>query len=152
MEIRDALMKDVPEIFLCCTAAFKDYIPLIRQTPGPMLEDYWESVQHCPTLVAEEDGKLLGFVLLKEGKQSFMWMDVLATFPELHGKGVGRQLLAACEERIKALGRTECRLYTHVKYERTQSIYLRNGYEIYERVQEKGFDRFYMRKQLTEKG
>lgn len=148
MTIREATMGDIPDIFLCCVAAFKDYIPLIGQTPGPMREDYWESVRRFPALVAVEGEELLGFVLLKEGDEDYMWMDVLATFPHLHGKGVGRQLMAACEEKIKALGRKECRLYTHVKYKRSQSIYLRNGYEIYNRVQENGFDRYYMKKRL----
>lgn len=45
-------------------------------------------------------------------------------------------------------GKTECRLYTHVKYQRTLEIYRQRGYVIYDRVQEKGFDRYYMRKQL----
>lgn len=49
---------------------------------------------------------------------------------------------------FSAQGKSECRLYTHVKYQRTLEIYRQRGYVIYDRVQEKGFDRYYMRKQL----
>jgi len=35
-----------------------------------------------------------------------------------------------------------------VKYERAHEIYFNCGYEIYDRVQENGFDRYYMKKYL----
>ena len=54
-----------------------------------------------------------------------------------------------CEDYIRRRGKKECRLYTHVKYRRTQGIYLRRGYTIYDRVQEDGFDRYYMKKRLV---
>lgn len=43
MEIRRAALADIPGVCACCVAAFKDYIPLIGQTPGPMLEDYCQA-------------------------------------------------------------------------------------------------------------
>lgn len=54
-----------------------------------------------------------------------------------------------CEDYIRRQGKKECRLYTHVEYRRTQGIYLRRGYTIYDRVQEDGFDRYYMKKRLV---
>lgn len=67
---------------------------------------------------------------------------------EPKGTGVGRALLTFCEDYIRAQGKHQCRLYTHVKYTRSQQIYLRQGYTIYDRVQEEGFDRYYMKKDL----
>ena len=108
MEIRRATLQDMPGVYACCVAAFKDYI--------------------------------------KDGEGDFQWMDVLAAEPK--GTGVGRALLTFCEDYIRAQGKHQCRLYTHVKYTRSQQIYLRQGYTIYDRVQEEGFDRYYMKKDL----
>lgn len=146
MEIRRATLADIPAVCTCCVAAFKDYIPLIGRTPGPMLEDYCQAMEDHHLFVAPAEEGILGYLLIKEGEGDFMWMDVLAAHPK--GTGVGRKLMDYCEEFIRAQGKGECRLYTHVKYKRTQEIYLRRGYEIYDRVKEKGFERFYMRRQL----
>ena len=89
---------------------------------------------------------MLGYLLIKDGEGDFQWMDVLAAEPK--GTGVGRALLTFCEDYIRAQGKHQCRLYTHVKYTRSQQIYLRQGYTIYDRVQEEGFDRYYMKKDL----
>ena len=147
MEIRKATLKDLPALCTCCVEAFRDYIPLIGRIPGPMLEDYGEAMEKDFLFVAEDQGKLLGYLLIKDGEGDFMWMDVLAAYPG--GTGVGRVLLAHCEDFIRSRGKSECRLYTHVKYDRTRGIYLRQGYEIYDRVREYGFDRYYMKKRLV---
>lgn len=146
MEIRKAVLTDLPAVCTCCVEAFKNYIPLIGRIPGPMLENYGEALEKEHLFVAEEDGEFLGFLLIKEGDEDFMWMDVLAVHTE--GQGTGRGLMAFCEDFIRDRGKGECRLYTHVKYDRPREIYLRCGYEIYDRVQEYGFDRYYMRKKL----
>lgn len=148
MVIRPAVLTDVPDLFQCTVEAFRDYILLIGQTPGPMQEDYWEAVKDHPVFVAEAEGLLLGFVLIKDGEGDFMWLDVLAAVPHRQNRGVGKALVKYTEDYIKACGKAECRLYTHVKYERNIAIYHHLGYEIYDRVQEAGFDRYYMRKAL----
>ncbi len=149
MEIRKATEADAPEIVTCVVAAFRDYMTLISRTPGPMLEDYWEGIQKHHTFVAVENEKLLGVLLLKDGEGTVMWLEVLATDPRLHGKGVGRALIQYADDYARSLGKTEMRLYTHVKYERTAGIYHRMGYETYDRVQEYGFDRYYLKKALV---
>lgn len=146
MEIRRAALADIPGVCACCVAAFKDYIPLIGQTPGPMLEDYCQARKEHFLFVAAQGEIILGYLLIKDGDGEVMWMDVLAAWPK--GTGVGRRLMDHCEAFLRARGKTECRLYTHVKYQRTLEIYRQRGYVIYDRVQEKGFDRYYMRKQL----
>ena len=146
MEIRRATLQDMPGVYACCVAAFKDYIPLIGQTPWPMKEDYCQALDQHALFVAAEGDRVLGYLLIKDGEGDFQWMDVLAAEPK--GTGVGRALLTFCEDYIRAQGKHQCRLYTHVKYTRSQQIYLRQGYTIYDRVQEEGFDRYYMKKDL----
>ncbi len=150
MEIRAANFADAPQLFHCVVEAFMDYIPLIGQTPGPMLEDYCVGIEKHHTFVAEEAGELLGLVLLKEGEGGIMWLDVLATYPQKRSRGAGRALIAYAEAYMRGLGKQACHIYTHVKYTRTIGIYQSLGYEIYDRVQEYGFDRYYLRKDLRQ--
>lgn len=146
VEIRRARLEDMPGVYTCCVNSFRDYILLIGQTPGPMREDYCQSLKDHTLFVAVEGEQVVGYVLIKDGEGEVMWMDVLAAWPQ--GTGAGRALMDVCEDYIRAQGKKECRLYTHVEYRRTQGIYLRRGYIIYDRVQEDGFDRYYMKKRL----
>ena len=148
MIIRIAKLEDVPELYSCCVEAFKDYILLIGRTPGPMLEDLYEGVLHHHTFIAQDGESIAGFILIKDGQEDFMWLDILAVYPKFRNKGIGNSLVEFCEDFIRSEGKSECRLYTHVKYEKTQKLYLDRGFEIYDRVQEYGFDRYYMRKHL----
>lgn len=148
MQIRRAALEDVPQINQCCTESFQDYIPIIGQTPGPMLEDYREGVLKHHMFVAVQGEDVLGFILLKDDQGDHMWLDVLAVSPRAANQGVGKALIAWGEEWIRSQGKGECRLYTHVAYTKPQGMYLRGGYEIYDRVLEKGYDRYYMKKNL----
>ena len=109
MEIRRATLQDMPGVYACCVAAFKDYIPLIGQTPGPRKEDYCQALDQHALFVAAEGDRVLGYLLIKDGEGDFQWMDVLAAEPK--GTGVGRALLTFCEDYIRAQGKHQCRLY-----------------------------------------
>jgi len=148
MKIRKAVFEDSPTLFQCVMEAFKDYILLIGRTPGPMLEDYSEAIKRHQIFVAETEEGIVGFTLIKDGEGDFMWLDVLAVYPDKGNHGVGKKLIAMAEEFIRNCGKAECRLYTHVKYQKPIAIYQSLGYQIYNRVQENGFDRYYMKKTL----
>lgn len=148
MEIRRAIPQDAKILFRCAVESYADYILLIERTPGPLLEDYYEGIlsHHC--FVAESDGGIDGFILLKEGKEGIMWLEAVASDPKSRGQGVGKALILFAEDYMKGLGMQECHLYTHVKYERSLAIYDHLGYVIYNRVQENGYDRYYLKKSL----
>lgn len=148
MEIRKATVSDAPAVVSCVIEAFKEYMPLIGRTPGPMLEDYYAAIENHHVFVAQEGASVLGVVLLKDAPDDSMLLDVLATLPAHKGKGIGRALTAHAEDYMRSLGKRVCRLYTHVAYERTASIYHSIGYETYDQVEEYGFTRYYMKKQL----
>lgn len=147
-EIHIAAEKDAEAIQLCCERAFKGYIPIIGKKPAPMYYNYLNEIRKGTVLAAFENSAVAGFALIKDGGNDFMWLDVLAADPSFEGKGVGRALLSACESFILQNGKSECRLYTNVKFERTCRIYLHYGFEIYDTVQENGYDRYYMKKLL----
>ena len=145
MEIRRATLADIPAVCTCCVAAFKDYIPLIGRTPALC----WR--------ITARPWRTTTCLWLRQRKGSW------ATCSSRRGGGLHVDGRAGGPPKGNRRGpeahgllrgihpgprEGECRLYTHVKYKRTQEIYLRRGYEIYDRVKEKGFERFYMRRQL----
>ena len=151
LQIRRATIQDAPEIFTCCVNAFKQYILEMDKAPAPMLTDYSVEIKQHDLFVAHEDDAVTGFVLILPDEKidaDYMWLDVLAVDPAHQGKGIGRQLIDYAEYFMREQGKRECRLYTNVKFTNTKEIYLHCGYEIYERAQVKGYDRYYMKKIL----
>ncbi len=132
----------------CCDEAFAQYIPLIGKCPAPMYYNYEEEIEKNIVFFALNDGRPVGFSLIKDGEDNYMWLDVLAVNPMYGGMGTGRALIAFSEKYILRCGKHECRLYTNTKFERTVKIYLKYGFEIYNKVVENGYERFYMKKSL----
>ena len=90
------------------------------------------SQQDYQVIVAEHEGAVAGYALygpvpLTQGNYDLYW---IATDPELHGKGVGRQLMEETERRLK---KQEARLLcletsSQGSYDRTRRFYLQAGY------------------------
>lgn len=151
MEIRRAVMEDLPAIFTCNVNAFKNYILEIGKAPAPMLMDFSQELDH-DLFVAYEGDELLGFVLIlpdEDAAAQWMWMDVLAVDPKHQGKGVGRKLIDYTARFIRQQGKRECRLYTNVKFVRTSQIYQTYGFQIYEVTIVNGYHREYMKLDVT---
>jgi ribosomal protein S18 acetylase RimI-like enzyme len=74
----------------------------------------------------------------------------VAVLPTLKGQGIGRALLTHAEAQAKARGYRSIYLYTNEAMVENIALYARIGYVEYERRQEQGFRRVFMRKQLEE--
>ena len=88
--------------------------------------------QDYQVIVAEHDGAVAGYVLygpvpLAEGNYDLYW---IATDPALHGKGVGRKLMEATEQRLRQAGARLLCLETSSQgsYLRTRRFYEQAGY------------------------
>ena len=68
------------------------------------IAEYGETVQALPFLVHEEDGQPVAFVALKETSVSAVEIHVMGIHLPYHRKGIGRQLVAACEAYARAHG------------------------------------------------
>lgn len=132
----------------CCDKAFAEYVPIIGKNPAPMYYDYTKEIKNNTVFAALMNSKAVGFSLIKDGEENYMWLDVLAVNPLYSGKGIGKALIAFSEKYILQCGKNECRLYTNIKFDRTVKIYLKYGFEIYNTVFEDGYERFYMKKSL----
>lgn len=69
--------------------------------------------------------------------------------PECKGQGIGRQLLERAERDATSLGYRSLYLYTNERMTENIALYARVGYLEYERRQEEGFRRVFMRKALA---
>lgn len=148
VDIRKAKRKDAFGVQYCCNKAFEAYISLIDKKPAPMVYDFFKVITDNIVFVALYGAEIVGTAVVKDGKDDYMWLDVLAVNPDFSGKGIGRALISHCENYISKYGKNECRLYTNVKFQRTCNIYLRLGYEIYDEICEDGYQRYYMKKYL----
>lgn len=67
-------------------------------------EEYRRVADRCPTLVAKDDAQTVGFPTVVRHSPHAAELHVMAVRPELHRRGIGRLLVAAAEDRLRAEG------------------------------------------------
>ena len=128
--------------------AYDHYVPRIGARPRPMDADY-------PALIAAGqvwlavDPDLVGVIVL-DHQADHVQIDNVAVAPERQGSGVGTALLDFAEDRARALGVAELRLFTHALMTENQAFYARRGYVQTGRTVDDGFDRVFFAKPLVD--
>jgi N-acetylglutamate synthase-like GNAT family acetyltransferase len=145
MHLRRANLADAPAITECVNAAYARWIPRIGQKPGPMLQDYSGVVRTSFVMVAEVNDNIVGVLVMIETDEGFL-IDNVAVIPARQGDGIGRALLTHAEQKAKERGYSSLYLYTNELMSESIAMYARNGYVEYERRQEQGFRRVFLRK------
>ena len=145
--LRRAKAADAAGIAACVRAAYSPYIERIGRPPGPMLDDYDQVVCDHRAYVIEEDGEILGALVLIEKEEGLLF-DNIAVQPERQGEGIGRRLMEHAESEARRLGYGHLDLYTHERMTENVAMYERIGYVEVDRRTERGFPRVYMRKRL----
>lgn len=136
LTLRDELRptdRDALERILIDSKYFRtDEVPVALELMDDRLKDGEQSEYRF--IVAERDGKVIGYCcygLIACSVHSFdlYW---IAVEPTLQRAGVGRRLMAATEERVKAAGGKRIYVETSSKpqYEPTRKFYLRCGYKL----------------------
>lgn len=67
-------------------------------------EEYRRVADRCPTLVAMDNGRAVGFLTVVRHSAHGAELHVMAVRRELHRNGIGRMLVAAVEDRLRAEG------------------------------------------------
>lgn len=98
------------------------------------LVQYVRDLDRLETLVAEDSGQIAGFLAVRIHNPSSAEIHVMGVRPDLHGRGIGRALVAAAgaslRERsfsfleVKTLGPSR----PNGSYERTRGFYERMGF------------------------
>ena len=113
-----------------------------------MLENYDEVVRDRLAFVQEQDGRVVGVLVLIAGDDRFILHNV-AVHPDFQGQGLGRRLLQFAEVQARERGFASITLYTNLVMTENQELYKRIGYVETERKTESGFTRIYMSKDLA---
>ncbi|MNZ11685.1 putative N-acetyltransferase YvbK [compost metagenome] len=145
--IRLASTEDLPAIDALIEAAYSPYIARIGAKPGPMLEDYAQLVTRRQLQVLEDQGQVVGLLVLIVEAQT-MLLDNIAVHPEAQGRGHGRQLIEHAEARARQLGLPRIRLYTNQAMAENLGLYQALGYRETHRAVDQGFQRVFMEKYI----
>ena len=146
--IRPAVPGEADTVRDVVHAAYAHYVVRIGKPPGPMLDDYARRIADGQAWVLEDSGRIIGVLVLEDLPDALL-LDNIAVRPECQGAGHGRALMAFADAEAQRRGFTQVRLYTHALMTENQALYRRLGYVETERVTEKGFDRVYMRRDLS---
>lgn len=112
-----------------------------------MLRDYAEAIREAQVHVVEQDGGIIGALVLSIAEEGFL-LEMIAVHPSAQGTGVGRRLLEFSESEARRQGYASIYLYTHEKMTENLALYSKIGYVEFDRRTEQGLARVYMRKQL----
>jgi ribosomal protein S18 acetylase RimI-like enzyme len=146
-DIRPGAPGDAAAVLRLVRAAFAKYTPRIGREPYPMGVDYAVPIARGHCWIAEgADGPAGALVLVPE--DGYLHLETIAVDPEQQGRGVGGRLLAFAEERARAAGLAEVRLYTNEKMTGNLAFYARHGYRETHRDVQQGFRRVFFTKAL----
>jgi GNAT superfamily N-acetyltransferase len=143
--IRRALPGEADAVRTLVREAYAHYVTRLGREPGPMQDDYAQRIPDGQVWVLEEEGQLLGVVVLTERPESFLLQNV-AVAPAAQGNGYGRRLITFAEEEAKRRGHEELQLYTNLLMVENIALYQHLGFREIGRIHEHGFDRVYMAK------
>jgi GNAT superfamily N-acetyltransferase len=146
-QLRPAKPEDVPGITACVCEAYVHYIERIGKRPGPMLEDFNETVATAQVHVAVSAGRVVGAAVLMITDEGF-YLDNVAVRPAARGAGVGRALLELAEAEARRQGYSSIYLATHELMHENRALYAKIGYVEYDHRVVNGYPRVFFRKPL----
>ena len=146
--IRLARTEDTATVAAIVHVAYVGYQTSIGTTPGPMLDDYDDLVARKLVHVLEENGDILGLVVLIPEERT-MLLDNVAVHPKAQGRKLGSRLIAFAEEQARVAGYDSIRLYTQELMTENRARYAHLGFVETHRAEEKGLKRVYMIKRLS---
>ncbi len=143
--VRAAQLEDADALQSLTAVAYRPFVALIGQQPAPMNTDYAKAIGHGAVWVAERDGELVGLIVV-ELAEGYVLLENVAVAPRARGTGVGSQLLQVAEDRARAEGLGEVRLYTNEAMTENLTYYPRHGYRETHRCVQDGFSRVFFSK------
>jgi len=151
IEIREARPEEYGETGVVTANAYREFFS--ETDPHSYLEEIADVAGRAPRttiLVALEGDRIVGSATLElDGRTSEdvgrlapdeAHIRMLGVDPEMRRAGVGKQLMAACEARARAVGRTRMTLHTTTLMRAAREMYTSLGYRRSEdRVYPDGF-------------
>jgi len=149
--IRPARPDDRDSVEAVVHAAYSIYVDRIGKPPGPMLDNYTARIADGSVSVVEDrTGNIAGIIVIIPYSDHLL-LDNVAVRPEYQGQGFGRVLIEFAEREAEKLGYSRIRLYTHEMMTENIDLYRRIVFVESGRVQQDGYDRVFMAKDLESK-
>jgi ribosomal protein S18 acetylase RimI-like enzyme len=145
--LRRAQPDDADAIAALVTEAYTPYISRIGKKPAPMLDDYQQVLAETDTYVMTDGAEIVGVLVMSQEGNELLLINV-AVSPRCKGQGLGKKLMAFCEDHALSAGCNAVRLYTHELMIENIEIYKKLGYQETHRATEQGFARVFMSKTL----
>ncbi|WP_109466353.1 GNAT family N-acetyltransferase [Albibacillus kandeliae] len=146
--IRQARPEDDAAVRAVAEEAYAQYVAAIGRKPAPMTADYTALIAEGVLYVAETaPGEVGGFIVYFP-QDGVMFLENIAVHSSAAGEGLGKALMAHCEDTARDIGLPAIELYTNEKMTANLSIYPHLGYVETGRREEDGFNRVYFRKAL----
>jgi GNAT superfamily N-acetyltransferase len=133
--LRQATAEDLPAIATVLVAAGRAawaHIGPVEQLESSAAEWAPRLAAASAALVAEDGGQVVGFAFMGTCELQYFH-----TLPRVWGEGVGRALLAAVEDTLRAAGCEEATLWTEERNERPLRVYAAAGWRPDGAVQER---------------
>ena len=146
--IRLATAHDTAKLVEIARAAYVKYVPRIGREPAPMRENFAAAVALGRVVVISADGALRGFLIGWPEADGY-FIDSIAVDPAAQRQGLGRKLIDHAASQARMLGLPTVRLYTNVAMTENLAMYRHIGFVETHRAMENGFDRVYMRWDLS---
>lgn len=142
VEIREARPEEYAETGVVTADAYREFFADAAADLRSYLEeiaDVAARAQRTTILVAVDGDRIIGSATLElDGRTSEeagalapdeAHIRMLGVHPDARGAGVGRKLMAACEERAREVGRTRMTLHTTTLMRAARQMYASLGYE-----------------------
>lgn len=144
---RPAEARDVDAATRLVHDAYGHYVERIGRPPAPMTADYAAAVDAGTLWVAEDDGRLLGLVVLVDADDHLL-LENVAVEPSAQGRGIGGRLLTLAEDEARRRGHDRIALYTNEAMTENLAYYPRKGYTETHREERGGYHRVHFSKAL----
>jgi len=113
--------------------------PILRSLPDwfgieRSIARYLKDIDTLPTLYAKANGEVAGFLTIKRHNEYAAEIHIVAVCPEMHRKGVGRQLVRRAETMLRKDGVEYLQVKTRgpskpdEHYERTREFHMAMGF------------------------
>ena len=147
--IHNGVHEDAPSLREIARMAYQHYTSRMGREPAPMHANFAAHLNDDTVFVMQQNGLgPCGYAVMIAGDHGWL-LDNIAIAPAAQGQGYGGQLLAHCEEFLRAQGVGVYSLYTNEAMHENINWYRARGFCETSRRTENGFHRVYMEKSLN---
>ena len=127
--------------------AYEPRVLRLGRVPSPVKDDYVQRIAANQVWVLEQEGKIVGLVVLEE-QPGHLLLENVAVLPKEQGQGFGRRLIAFAEQEAARRGFPQLQLCTNARMVENIAIYEHLGFTETGRICGEGFERVCLAKSV----